>query len=174
MSRTLLPRISSTYGATRNRCRLLSRWMLPGVSEYLGLSRRNSKNLVAATGAVLSHFTVEMRGAGPVVSHSDVRRQVLTGECLLLRSHELGRGSFEDDLAAVVPGAGAEVDDPVTVRHHRLVVLDHDHGLPAVDQAVEQAEQVLDIREVETGRRLVEDVDVALLPHLHRQLQALP
>ena len=59
-------------------------------------------------------------------------------------------------------GAGAEVDDPVGVRHHRLVVLDDDHGLAGVDEPVEQAEQLLDVGEVQAGRRLVEDVDAAL------------
>jgi len=33
---------------------------------------------------------------------------------------------LEDDPAAVVAGAGAEVDDSVGVRHDRLVVLDDD------------------------------------------------
>ena len=28
-------------------------------------------------------------------------------------------------LPAVVPGTGTDVDDPVAVRHHRLVVLRH-------------------------------------------------
>ena len=37
--------------------------------------------------------------------------------------------AFEDDAAAVVTGAGAEVDDPVGVRHHRLVMLDDDDRL---------------------------------------------
>ncbi len=36
---------------------------------------------------------------------------------------EVGGGALEDDLAAVMAGAGAEVDDPVGVRHDRLVVL---------------------------------------------------
>src|SRR5215213_11495797 len=35
---------------------------------------------------------------------------------------ELGRCALEDDAAAVVAGAGAEVDDPVGMRHDRLVV----------------------------------------------------
>ena len=38
---------------------------------------------------------------------------------------EIGGGAFEDDAAAVVAGAGAEVDDPAGVGHDRLVVLDH-------------------------------------------------
>ncbi len=42
---------------------------------------------------------------------------------------EVRRRALEDDVAALVAGARAEVDDPVGVRHHGLVVLDHDHGL---------------------------------------------
>jgi hypothetical protein len=43
---------------------------------------------------------------------------------------EVGGCALEDDPAAVVAGAGAEVDDPVGVRHDRLVVLDDDDRLP--------------------------------------------
>ena len=57
---------------------------------------------------------------------------------------EVGGCALEDDPAAVVSGAGAEVDDPVGVRHDRLVVLDDDDRLAGVDQPVEQAEQLLD------------------------------
>ena len=64
--------------------------------------------------------------------------------------------------AAVVAGAGAEVDDPVGVRHDRLVVLDDDDRLAGVDEPVEQAEQLLDVGEVQAGGRLVEDVDAAV------------
>ena len=46
--------------------------------------------------------------------------------------------------------------------------------LPGVDEAVDQAEQLLDIGEVEAGGRLVEDVDAALLGHAGRQLEPLP
>ena len=76
---------------------------------------------------------------------------------------EVGRRALEDDPAAVVAGAGAEVDDPVGVGHDRLVVLDDDDRLAGVDEPVEQAEQLLDVGEVQAGGRLVEDVDVALL-----------
>ena len=71
-------------------------------------------------------------------------------------------------------GAGTEVDDPVGVGHHGLVVLDHDHRPARVDEPVEHAQQVLDVGQVQPGGRLVEDVDVALLRHLGGQLDALP
>ena len=41
-------------------------------------------------------------------------------------------------------------------------------------RSVEQAEQLLDVGEVEAGGRLVEDVDAALLGHAGGQLEPLP
>ncbi len=76
---------------------------------------------------------------------------------------EVGWRALEDDPAAVMAGAGAEVDDPVGGHHDRLVVLDDDDRLAGVDEPVEQAEQLLDVGEVEAGCRLVENVDAALL-----------
>ena len=74
----------------------------------------------------------------------------------------------------VVAGAGAEVDDPVGVRHDALVVLNDDDRFARIYEPVEQAEQLLDICKVEAGGRLVEDVNVALLGHVGGQLQPLP
>ena len=106
-------------------------------------------------------------------SGADVRREVLAGE-RGAGGDEVGGRALEDDPAAVVAGAGAEVDDPVGVRHDRLVVLDDDHRLAGVDQPVEQAEQLVDVGEVEAGGRLVEHVDAALLAHVGGQLEPLP
>ena len=46
--------------------------------------------------------------------------------------------------------------------------------LPGVDEPVEQAEQVLDVGEVQARGRLVEHVDAALLAHVGRELEPLP
>src|ERR671913_91283 len=89
-------------------------------------------------------------------SGADVGREVLAGEGRA-GGDEVGGGALEDDPAAVVAGAGAEGDDPVGVRPGRLVVLDDDDRLAGVDEPVEQAEQLLDVGEVEAGGRLVED-----------------
>ena len=105
-------------------------------------------------------------------SGTDVGREVLTGEGGAV-GDEVGRRALEDDPAAVVAGAGAEVHDPVGVRHDRLVVFDDDHRLARVDEPVEQAEEPFDVGEVQAAGRLVEDVDVALPGHLGGQLQAL-
>ena len=60
---------------------------------------------------------------------------------------EVGRPALEDNPAAVVAGTGAEVDDPVGVRHDRQVVLDDDDRRAGVNEPVEQAEQLLDVGE---------------------------
>ena len=72
---------------------------------------------------------------------------------------EVGGRALEDDPAAVVTGTGPEVDDPVGMGHDRLMVLDDENRLAGVDEPVEQAEQLLDVGEVQAARRLVEDVD---------------
>src|SRR4051794_6063976 len=87
-------------------------------------------------------------------SGADVGREVLAGEGVTGRD-EVGGRALEDDPTAVASGAGAEIDDPVGVRHDCLVVRDDDHRLAGVDEAVQQAEQLLDISEVQTGGRLV-------------------
>src|SRR5664280_212823 len=76
-------------------------------------------------------------------SGADVGREVLAGEGGA-GGDEVGGCALEDDPATVVAGAGAEVDDPVGVRHDRLVVRDDDDRLAGVDEPVEQAEQLLD------------------------------
>src|SRR3954451_19683844 len=52
------------------------------------------------------------------VSGTDVGREVLAGA----DGDEVGGCALEDDPAAVVASAGPEIDDPVSVRHDRLVV----------------------------------------------------
>ena len=54
---------------------------------------------------------------------------------------------------------GAEVDDPVGLLDHVEVVLDHEHRVARVDQPLQHLEQLLDVGEVQAGRRLVEDVE---------------
>ena len=71
------------------------------------------------------------------------------------------------------PGARAEVDDPVGVRHDRLVVLDDDHRVAGVDQPVEQAEQLVDVGQVQAGGGLVQHVVGGLLGHVDGQLEPL-
>src|SRR6185369_10969835 len=103
-------------------------------------------------------------------SGADVGREVLAGEGGAGGDQVRGC-ALEDDPAAVVAGPGTEVDDPVGVRHDRLVVLDDDHRLAGVDEPVEQPEQLLDVGEVQAGGRLVEDVGAAFVGHVRGELQ---
>jgi hypothetical protein len=61
----------------------------------------------------------------------------------------------------MVSPAGAEVDEPVGVGHHGLVVLDDDDRAAVVDQ-------------VEAGGRLVQHVGGGRLGHVDGQLELLP
>src|SRR6266849_5962136 len=69
-------------------------------------------------------------------SGADVGREVPAGEGGA-GGDEVGGCAVEDDPAAIVAGAGAEVDEPVGVRHDRLVVLDDNDRLAGVDEPVE-------------------------------------
>ena len=75
---------------------------------------------------------------------------------------------------AVMARARPQVDDPVRVRHHGLVMLDHDHRLPRLNEPVQQAKQLLDIRQMQARRWLVEHVNVTFTSHIDGKLQALP
>ena len=105
-------------------------------------------------------------------SGAHVGREVLAGK-RGAGGDEVGGRALEDDPAAVVAGARAEVDDPVGVRHDRLVMLDNDDRLAGVDEPVQQAQQLLDIGEMQAGGRLVQDVHTALLGHVGCQLETL-
>ena len=64
-------------------------------------------------------------------------------------------------VAAVLAGAGAEVDDVVGGAHRPLVVLDDDHRVAEVAEPVERVDQLLVVALVEADRGLVEDVQDA-------------
>ena len=66
----------------------------------------------------------------------------------------LGRAGH-DDAAARFARLGPHVDDPVGRLDHVQIVLDHDHRVAQVDQAVEYVEQSGQIVEVQSGRWLV-------------------
>ena len=101
-------------------------------------------------------------GRPPLLRHRDrpLAAQVLAGEGLR-SSRELRRRALRDDLAAVLAGAGAEVDDVVGGADRALVVLDHDHRVAEVAQPLERVDQLLVVALVEADRRLVEDVEDA-------------
>ena len=83
--------------------------------------------------------------------------EVLAGERGRVPRHLL-RGALGDDVAAVLAGAGAEVDQVVGGAHRALVVLDHDHRVAEVAEPVEGPDQLLVVALVEADRGLVEHV----------------
>ena len=89
---------------------------------------------------------------------------------------QLLRRAGHHDIPTRFTGLGPQVDDPVGRLDHVEVVLDHDHRVAQVDQAIEHVEQLGDVVEVQAGRRLVEQVErlAGVGPgQLGRQLDAL-
>lgn len=77
----------------------------------------------------------------------------------------MGGASFEDELAAISSGFGADFDDVVGVTDDIELVLDDEEGVSGIDEAVEDGEEAGDVSEVESGGRFVEDeegIDAAL------------
>ena len=66
-----------------------------------------------------------------------------------------------DHFASRVTSLGAEVDDVVGGLHHIQVVLDDQHCVAQVNQAIEHMEQLLNVGEVQTSCRFIEDVEGA-------------
>ena len=86
--------------------------------------------------------------------------EVLPGRRGAHLHHLLGR-ALGDQLAAVLAGARTEVDQVVGRAHRVLVVLDDDHGVAEVAQALQRRDQPLVVALVQADRRLVEDVEHA-------------
>ena len=66
----------------------------------------------------------------------DKPRQMLARQRALALD-QLRRRSLEHHSPTVMTRARPEVDDPVGVRHHGQVMLDHNHRLAGVNEAVE-------------------------------------
>ncbi len=64
-----------------------------------------------------------------------------------------------DDAAALLARLRAEVDHPVGRLHDIEVVFDDDDGVAQIDEPVEHFEQLFQVGEVQSGGRLVEDVE---------------
>ena len=69
--------------------------------------------------------------------------------------------------------SGAEVDDPVGVHHHGLVVLNDDEGAAAVHEVVQEQQHGLDVGRVQSDSRLIEHDDGAFLAQVDGELEPL-
>ena len=72
---------------------------------------------------------------------------------------QLAIGAGEQDLAAALAGAGAEVDDVIGLADDLRLVLDDDDGVLLGAQLLEDPHQPLAVARVQADRRLVEDVE---------------
>src|SRR5712692_2854983 len=73
---------------------------------------------------------------------------------------EFGR-ALGDDAAAALAAFGAEVDDPVGLLDDVEMVLDDQHGVAEIDEALQDVEKFSHVVEVQAGGGLVEDVERA-------------
>ena len=71
------------------------------------------------------------------------------------------RRTFGDEFTARVAALGAEVNHPVHALDHFQVVLDHDHRIAGIHQALEHLQQALHVGEMQAGGRLIQDVERA-------------
>ena len=65
----------------------------------------------------------------------------------------------DDDLSAVLARLGADVDDPVGRFDHVQIMFDHDDGIAEIDQPIQHVEELGDIGKMQSGRRLIEEVE---------------
>ena len=84
--------------------------------------------------------------------------QVLAGD-RLRAGEQVGHGAADDDLAAVLPRARADVDDPVGGLDGVLVVLDDDQGVAQVAQPDERLDEPVVVPLVQPDAGLVEHVE---------------
>ena len=70
-------------------------------------------------------------------------------------------GAQRHNVPASVPTVWPQIDDIIGSFDDIKVVLDDEHGVATVHQAAQNLEQALDIREVQTGRRLIQNVQGA-------------
>src|SRR5690348_6611185 len=92
------------------------------------------------------------------------------------RSRNLFRCTLCDDLAATIAAFGAKVNDPVRAADDIQVVLDDENAAAVLDQALEGRQELGDVVEMETGGRLVEDIQRTVtrgLRQVRGQLYAL-
>ena len=87
-------------------------------------------------------------------------RQVRTRQRSWL-AKESGDRPLVDHLAALAPGAGAEVDHVIGGSDQRRVVLDHDDRVARLGQAAKDGGEPSGVARVQAHRGLVEDVERA-------------
>ena len=75
--------------------------------------------------------------------------------------HDVVGRALRHDLAAVDAGAGADVEHMIGGADGVLVVLDHDHGVAEVAQALERLQEAGVVALVQADRGLVQHIEHA-------------
>ena len=78
-------------------------------------------------------------------------------------SNQLQGCSHGHHAAALVTPFGTQIDDVVGRKDHLRVVLDDDHRVALVHQVVDHSHEGLDVREVKSRCRLIQDVEGFLI-----------
>ncbi len=73
--------------------------------------------------------------------------------------HYLLRRTLSNNPSPLISSFRTKIDDPVGILDHIQVMLDYDHRVPGSGQPLEDTEEFVDIGEVKTGRRFIEDID---------------
>src|SRR5438270_9308787 len=98
--------------------------------------------------------------ARPTTGFSDGARQnaaeISSGVRRLYFRQRL-RNSRSNELPAFIARFRPEIDNPISALDHFQVVLDHDNGVPPIDQPLKQPHQDRDVIEMQASRRLVEN-----------------
>ena len=69
------------------------------------------------------------------------------------------RRAGRDDGTAGAAALGAKVDDIVSTLNDVEIVFDDDDRVTRIDKLVQDLDQAVDIRDVQAGGRLIEDID---------------
>ena len=71
----------------------------------------------------------------------------------------LFRGSGSNDIATFIAGTGTEIDDIVGILDQVEVVLDQDHGIPGIHQAMQHLKQGCGVGKGKPGGGLIENIE---------------
>jgi hypothetical protein len=159
MSRAMASAFFSRCSTARSQTVMRSCSLLAFHTRAAARTRSRVAPMNASSASRTSHAGSPVNG----LSTTRVRGSLEVAARRRLRAGELLRLPLEDDAPAVLPRLGAELDHPVGARDDVGVVLDDDERVAALDQPLEHAEEAAHVRQVEPGRRLVEDVDRGLV-----------
>jgi hypothetical protein len=70
------------------------------------------------------------------------------------------RCARDDQLAALMTAFGTQIEDPVGALDDIEMMLDHEHGMPSLDQPLETIQEALDISQVQPGRGFIQNIEI--------------